>query len=112
MQNRAFLKVSPVENVSFFQKEMFEGSYLSSYGDYYKRKRALGKKANTAIIATARLMARICWQLLTEKRAYASFPPAQKLQGRPEVKPQASSGWVKERKDFAMPKETFPSRSE
>jgi hypothetical protein len=31
MQNRAFLKVSPVENVSFFQKEMFEGSYLSSY---------------------------------------------------------------------------------
>jgi hypothetical protein len=32
MQNRAFLKVSPVENVSFFQKEMFEGSYLSSYG--------------------------------------------------------------------------------
>jgi transposase len=82
------------------------------FGDYYKRKRALGKKANTAIIATARLMARICWQLLTEKRAYASFPPAQKLQGRPEGKPQASSGWVKERKDFAMPKETFPSRSE
>jgi hypothetical protein len=27
------------------------------FGDYYKRKRALGKKANTAIIATARLMA-------------------------------------------------------
>ena len=82
------------------------------FGDYYKRKRAMGKKANTAVIATARLMARICWQLLTEKRAYASFPPAQKLQGRPEEKPQASSGWVKERKDFAMPKETFPSRSE
>jgi hypothetical protein len=61
------------------------------FADHYKRKRALGKKANTAIIATARLMARICWQLLTEKRAYASFPPAQKLQGRPEGKPQASS---------------------
>jgi transposase len=30
------------------------------FGHYYKRKRALGKKANTAIIATARLMARIC----------------------------------------------------
>jgi hypothetical protein len=29
------------------------------FADYYKRKRALGKKANTAIIATARLMARI-----------------------------------------------------
>ena len=36
MQNRAFLKVSPVENVSFFQKEMFEGSYLSSYVPFNK----------------------------------------------------------------------------
>jgi hypothetical protein len=35
MQNRAFLKVSPVENVSFFQKEMFEGSYLSSYNFFW-----------------------------------------------------------------------------
>lgn len=31
MQNRAFLNMSPVENLSFFQKEMFAGSYLSSY---------------------------------------------------------------------------------
>jgi hypothetical protein len=49
---------------------------------------------------------------LTEKRAYASFPPTQKLQGRPEEKPRASSGSVKEKKDFAMPNETFPSRSD
>ena len=35
MQNRAFLKVSPVENVSFFLKEMFEGSYLSSYDLFF-----------------------------------------------------------------------------
>ena len=82
------------------------------FGNYYKRKRTMGKKANTAIIATARLMARICWQLLTEKRAYESFPPAQKLQGQPEEKPRASSGSIKENKDFAMPKDTFPSRSD
>jgi hypothetical protein len=31
MQNRAFLNMSPVENVSFFLREMFTGSYLSSY---------------------------------------------------------------------------------
>ncbi|NBR48501.1 IS110 family transposase [bacterium] len=82
------------------------------FGNYYKRKRTMGKKANTAIIATARLMARICWQLLTEKRAYESFPPAQKLQGQPEEKPRASSCSIKENKDFAMPKDTFPSRSD
>ncbi len=38
MQNRAVLKVSSVENVSFFQKEMFEGSYLSSYRQPQKDK--------------------------------------------------------------------------
>jgi transposase len=35
------------------------------FGDFYKRKRAFGKKPNIAILATARLMARITWQLLT-----------------------------------------------
>jgi transposase len=35
------------------------------FGDFYKRKRVLGKKPNIAILATARLMARITWQLLT-----------------------------------------------
>jgi hypothetical protein len=34
------------------------------FGDFYKRKRALGKKPSLAILATARLMARITWQLL------------------------------------------------
>jgi transposase len=38
------------------------------FGDFYRRKRALGKKANSAILATARLMARITWQLLTQLR--------------------------------------------
>ena len=31
MQNRAFLKESSVENLSFFQREMVAGGYLSSY---------------------------------------------------------------------------------
>jgi hypothetical protein len=52
------------------------------FGDHYKRKRALGKKANTAILSTARRMARIAWQLLTEKRAFETLPPAQKTKGR------------------------------
>lgn len=52
------------------------------FGDHYKRKRALGKKANTAILSTARRMARIAWQLLTEQRAFESLPPAQKTEGR------------------------------
>jgi transposase len=47
------------------------------FGDFYKRKRALGKKPNSAILATARLMARITWQLLTQGRDYASFPVEQ-----------------------------------
>ena len=48
------------------------------FGDHYKRKRALGKKANTAILSMAQRMARITWQLLTEKRAFESIPPSQK----------------------------------
>jgi hypothetical protein len=43
------------------------------FGDFYKRKRALGKKPSLAILATARLMARITWQLLTQRRAYTSL---------------------------------------
>ena len=45
------------------------------FGDFYKRKRALGKKPSLAILATERLMARITWQLLTQHRAYASLAP-------------------------------------
>ncbi len=45
------------------------------FGDFYKRKRALGKKPSLAILATARLMARITWQLLAHRRAYTSLAP-------------------------------------
>ena len=47
------------------------------FGDFYKRKRALGKKPNIAILATARLMARITWQLLTHRRGYTSVVETQ-----------------------------------
>jgi transposase len=38
------------------------------FGDFYEAKRARGKKANTAILAIARRMARITWSLLTQER--------------------------------------------
>ncbi|MBB5035765.1 IS110 family RNA-guided transposase [Prosthecobacter vanneervenii] len=67
----------------------------SYFGDLYQKKRAAGKKANTAILCVARRMARITWQLLTEGREYQNIPPAQ------TAKPRRA----------AKPKQTFPSRS-
>jgi transposase len=87
------------------------------FGDFYRRKRTLGKKANSAILATARLMARITWQLLTQGRDYASFPVDQKLRCRPVCGDLSPTGSAKEMKDFHKPKklisspQTFPSRS-
>lgn len=46
------------------------------FGEFYKAKRALGKKPNTAILAVARRMARITWQLLTQGRNYETLPPS------------------------------------
>jgi transposase len=40
----------------------------SYFGDFNKKKRALGKQANSAILCVARRMARITWQLLTQGR--------------------------------------------
>jgi hypothetical protein len=53
------------------------------FGDFYKRKRALGKKSSIAILATARLMARITWQLVTQRRAYTSLVATQYLRSQP-----------------------------
>ena len=53
------------------------------FGDFYKRKRALGKKPGLAILATARLMARITWQLLTQRRAYTNVFETQYLRSQP-----------------------------
>ena len=62
------------------------------FGTMYKKKRALGKKANTAILCVARRMARIAWQLLTQGRDFETTPPSQPdrtasaKQGRPSEK--------------------------
>ena len=44
------------------------------FGALYKRQRARGKKANTAITVVARRMCRIVYQLLTEERDYEKRP--------------------------------------
>ena len=66
------------------------------FGGLYKRKRAQGKKANTAVLCVARRMCRIAWQLLTQQRPYATLPPPQKLQDQPAREAPASAGSVKE----------------
>lgn len=67
----------------------------SCFGDLYQKKRAAGKKANTAILCVARRMARIAWQLLTQGREYQKIPPQR------AAKP----------KQAAKAKQNFPSRS-
>jgi Transposase IS116/IS110/IS902 family len=87
------------------------------FGDFYKRKRALGKKPNTAILATARLMARITWQLLTQERDYTSVAQTQYLRSQPAQGTPSAVGLAKEvqigfRRSLPFPqKKTFPSRS-
>ncbi len=65
------------------------------FGDLYKKKRALGKKANTAILCVARRMARITWQLLTQGRDYTTTPPPPRLQDRAAPRAKAPAGSVK-----------------
>lgn len=66
----------------------------SYFGDFYKKKRAGGKKANTAILCVARRMARITWQILTQGREYQKMPT--------NFSPNAES---------VHAKQNFPSRS-
>lgn len=90
------------------------------FGNLYKSKRALGKKANTAILATARRMARITWQLLTQERTYTSFPVTQEIRRRPAGKRRLPTGSAKEmagsvrvqKRAYNLQTTTFPSRSE
>lgn len=79
------------------------------FGEFYKNKRSLGKKANTAILAVARRMARITWQLLTEKREYANFYTTQTNRRQPAGRQSSSAGLAKEWKGSTN---NFPSRSE
>lgn len=66
-----------------------------SLGELYKRKRAAGKKANTAILCVARRLARITWQILTHEREFTIFPPTQTNQGQPAPGQPASAGSAK-----------------
>lgn len=84
------------------------------FGDLYKRHRARGKKANTAILAVARRMARITWQLLTQQRTYTKLPVTQAIQDRSVCGGcDLRAGSVEESRDNTdnLPTETFPSRS-
>jgi transposase len=74
------------------------------FGDLYKAKRALGKKANTAILATARRMARITWQLLTQQRTYTSFPLTQEIRRRPARGLCLPAGSAKEMEGSTRPR--------
>jgi len=40
------------------------------FGSQYRRHRERGKKANTAITIVAQRMAKICWEILTDRREY------------------------------------------
>lgn len=68
----------------------------SYFGDLYKKKRAAGKKANTAILCVARRMARIAWQLLTQKRCYENVWPPPKSKSRPAREELPPAGSAKE----------------
>jgi hypothetical protein len=91
---------------------------LPYFGQLYKDKSARGNKANTAILATARRMARITWQLLTEGQTYTNFPVNQKLRSHGRDPGSLSqSRFAKEGGNGSKPKKgrspvkTFPSRS-
>lgn len=74
------------------------------FGNLYKCKRALGKKPNTAILATARRMARIAWQLLTEQRTYTTFRVTQEIRRRPARGARLPAGSAKEMEGSTRPK--------
>jgi hypothetical protein len=75
------------------------------FGDFYRRKRSVGKKANSALLATARLMARITWQLLTQNRGYANFPMDQELRCRPVCGSFSPAGPAKGKAAFSQSQE-------
>jgi transposase len=92
----------------------------SYFGDLYKKKRAAGKKANTAILCVARRMARITWQLLTQERAYEILPPSDTPKKQLNRGAKAQGSYKKEGEAEGLnasavkgkrskPKQTFPA---
>ena len=80
------------------------------FGDFYKRKRALGKKPNIAILAPARLMARITWQLLTQRRNYTSVAETQYLRSQPAERIACAVSLAKEVQKSLKDPSDFPRR--
>jgi transposase len=63
----------------FLQWAFVEASWIAVgcdayFGDYYRRQRARGKQANTAIMCTARRMCQITWAMLHNHRDYLPLP--------------------------------------
>lgn len=100
---------------SFVEASWVAISCSSYFGDYYKARRALGKKPNLAIVATARRMATIAWQLLTEDRDFVTNSPAPKNPGRKASIAKAVVPPLSEREKAptqkSRPTKAFPSRS-
>jgi transposase len=83
------------------------------FADIYRKKRAYGKKANTAILCVARRMARITWQLLTQRREYtASAPSPHPSCQHPNSRPGEVLVNATLEGRPAQPEQNFPSRSE
>ena len=83
------------------------------FADIYRKKRAYGKKANTAILCVARRMARITWQLLMQRREYTASAPLPPPSGQhPNSGPSEDSDYTALEGRTAQPKQNFPSRSE
>src|SRR4029077_11330265 len=80
------------------------------FGDFYKCKRALGKKPNIAILATARLMARITWQLLTQCRNYTRVPEPQYPRSQPAERIACAVSLAKEVQKSLKDPSDFPRR--
>jgi transposase len=62
------------------------------FGSLYRRQRARGKKANTAITIVARRMCRILFQLLQQKRSFEKRPPKMQTSFRPRLLRVSSDG--------------------
>jgi transposase len=101
---------------SFVEASWVAISCSPYFGEYYKAKRAMGKKANTAIVATARRMATIAWQLLTQGRDFDTNPPAPKNPGPKAPIASARVPRLSEREGASSTQKSrtmkaFPSRS-
>jgi transposase len=95
MQNRASFNMSPVENMSFFQKEIVAGVYLSSYANGNASQSEISLAFGVPLVSVKRA----CKKLRDEGAAGFFRPPVsrqghklteQRLQ---EVQSRLDAGW-------------------